>query len=258
MAAPSVRRFVQAIPRHLSSVVSQSQHSSASLAFALVNPRFLASSVLTGAPLISRQLSLGRAPAAAQISHDPSFQQLLHLSRRSSNYYSVLASRIATRGDDRWKQPARLLSAKTTRIAAEAGNTSPPQTSAQILAPQIKTRPLKAVKAPEESETERELPVMPVLHKVMQDKNWRREDIFDCTEGFILSSTRRSGLFQAIETAYSGHHILHLRPDDIMLAIAQVSIMSRTDQCGESQAVSSKLFSLRLYAVAQNVIRSEE
>ncbi|GAQ90139.1 hypothetical protein KFL_006050020 [Klebsormidium nitens] len=87
----------------------------------------------------------------------------------------------------------------------------------------IKRKVLNAVKAPEESETERELPVLPVLQKVMQDNEWPREDIFDCTDGFSLSSTgvSRSGLFQAIETAYSGHHNLHLRPDDIMLAIAQ-------------------------------------
>lgn len=133
---------------------------------------------------------------------------------------------FAMRDVNQGKQSARLLSAKPASKGAEAGNGLPPKRSSQVLAPHIKSKVLKAVKAPEESETERKLPVLPVLQKVMHDNEWPREDIFDCTGGFILSSTgvSMSGLFQAIETAYSGHHKLHLRPDDILLAIAQVSV----------------------------------
>lgn len=82
---------------------------------------------------------------------------------------------------------------------------------------------MKGIKAPEESELERELAVLPVLQKVMQDNEWTQEEIFDCTDGFVIKSSggSRSGLFVAIETAYNGHHKLHLRPDDVMLAIAQ-------------------------------------
>ncbi|GAQ90140.1 hypothetical protein KFL_006050030 [Klebsormidium nitens] len=57
----------------------------------------------------------------------------------------------------------------------------------------------------------------------MRDNDWTQEEIFDCTDGLVIQSSggSRSGLFVAIETAYNGHHKLHLRPDDIMLAIAQ-------------------------------------
>jgi hypothetical protein len=95
--------------------------------------------------------------------------------------------------------------------------------STQVLAPHILSRRLKGVRAPEENEAERELLVQPVLTKMMEDCKYPREDIFDCTDGLLLKSLgfSKSGLYQAIETAYSGHHKLHLRPDDIMLAISQ-------------------------------------
>lgn len=201
------------------------------MALAVGCPRFLASWTQACAPVLPRHGSSRRASASAQISQlSPPFQQPLLSRCRSSNNQHLVYSRIATRDFGKRKQPAWILSAKAARIVAEAGHDRPSKSSTQVLAPHIKSRALKAVKAPEESETERELPVLPVLQKVMQDKDWPREDIFDCTDGFILSSTgvSGSGLFQAIETAYSGHYDLHLRPDDIVLAIAQVSFNIRT------------------------------
>jgi hypothetical protein len=95
--------------------------------------------------------------------------------------------------------------------------------STQVLAPHILSRRLKGVRAPEEDEAERKLLVQPVVTKMMEDCKYPREDIFDCTDGLLLKSLgfSKSGLYQAVETAYSGHHKLHLRPDDIMLAISQ-------------------------------------
>lgn len=55
------------------------------------------------------------------------------------------------------------------------------------------------------------------------DQRYDDNDVFDCSEALVNKEgwKLQSGLFEAIRMAYSGHYHLHLRPDDIWLAIAQ-------------------------------------
>ena len=48
-------------------------------------------------------------------------------------------------------------------------------------------------------------------------------EVFACSDALVLGQSwhLESGLFDAIRMAYSGHHHLHLRPDDIWLAVGQ-------------------------------------
>lgn len=53
--------------------------------------------------------------------------------------------------------------------------------------------------------------------------NYADEELFDCSKACVTAGgwQLESGLFKSIKMAYSGHYRLHLRPDDVWLAIAQ-------------------------------------
>lgn len=110
--------------------------------------------------------------------------------------------------------------------------------STQIVAPQIASRKLKIVRNLKEGRTRekddliRKESAVSVYslreHMTLggsADGRYNNAEVYDCSEAKVIraggSGGLESGLFQAIRLAYSGHHHLHLRPDDIWLAIAQ-------------------------------------
>ncbi|GAQ79529.1 hypothetical protein KFL_000320280 [Klebsormidium nitens] len=109
--------------------------------------------------------------------------------------------------------------------------------STQVVAPQIAARKLKIVRklkegrTREEDDLSRKESAVSVYslreHMTLggsADERYNNAEVFDCSEAKVIrTATGRleSGLLQAIRLAYSGHHHLHLRPDDIWLAIAQ-------------------------------------
>lgn len=55
-------------------------------------------------------------------------------------------------------------------------------------------------------------------------KRYSDAEVFDCSKAMVVRSgvgPFESGLLGAIKMAYAGGHCLHLKPDDIWLAIAQ-------------------------------------
>jgi hypothetical protein len=66
--------------------------------------------------------------------------------------------------------------------------------------------------------------IEPLLdHMLSEVSGLKKDDVFDCIpqENVLKSDSHSNGLFAAIQTAYSGHHHLHLRPDDLWLTICQ-------------------------------------
>ncbi|GAQ86296.1 hypothetical protein KFL_002810040 [Klebsormidium nitens] len=68
-------------------------------------------------------------------------------------------------------------------------------------------------------------------------KRYAEKEVFDCSEGMVLptgSGKFESGLLGAITAAYAGRYCLHLRPDDIWLAVSQgVSAHLQADKNAE-------------------------
>ncbi|GAQ81701.1 hypothetical protein KFL_000880150 [Klebsormidium nitens] len=103
--------------------------------------------------------------------------------------------------------------------------------STQILAPHITARTLKTFtedRYPRPgSDTEREVFVHS-LRKHMtlggtENKHYEDSEVFAVSDAVVVKNwgELESGLFGAVRMAYSEHYCLHLRPDDIWLAIAQ-------------------------------------
>lgn len=104
--------------------------------------------------------------------------------------------------------------------------------STQVLAPHITARSLKTFTEERYpgpgSDTEREVCVHS-LRKHMtlggtEKKHYEDSEVFAVSDATVVKDwpgELESGLFGAIHMAYSGHYCLHLRPDDIWLAIAQ-------------------------------------
>lgn len=103
--------------------------------------------------------------------------------------------------------------------------------STQVVAPHRVVRPLKPYTNPDHypsQEPEREEFVHSLREHMTiggpRNKRYNDVEVLDCSKAMVVrggSVWLESGLLRAIKMAYAGSHCLHLRPDDIWLAVAQ-------------------------------------
>lgn len=108
--------------------------------------------------------------------------------------------------------------------------------STQVLASNRVVRPLKAYTQPDyvpsQELAEREVLVYSLREHMTLEGHPMSEryidaEVFDCSKAMVVRggggkyNKMESGLLGAFKMAYAGGHCLHLRPDDIWLAVAQ-------------------------------------
>ncbi|GAQ84729.1 hypothetical protein KFL_002030115 [Klebsormidium nitens] len=108
--------------------------------------------------------------------------------------------------------------------------------STQVVASHRVAKPLKPYTQPDHSPSQepelREVLVYSLReHMTLEghpnNERFNDAEVFDCSKAMVVKGGAgkfhklESGLLGAIEMAYAGGHCLHLRPDDIWLAIAQ-------------------------------------